>query len=287
MRVGGVDSFFSSLIGLPSFWERCGITSLLHRDRSKATHRSAGSGSAKGGEPDRVPMVRVPVRAIFSSVVSGGRRGDSDGQQGQGQARAGSLAWSPPRAAKPVSGAGSSRGTAARARSAACRRTRPSCASSMILPASMKITRCATLRAKPISCVTTIMVMPSWASCDHDVEHLVDHLRVERRGRLVEQHRDRVHRQRARDRHALLLAAGELPGELVLVREQADAVEELEALVARRVRGAAEHLDLRRASGSRSPTGAGTARSSGTPCRCASAAWAGWSSGRPPRRRRR
>jgi hypothetical protein len=30
--------------------------------------------------------------------------------------------------------------------------------------ASMKITRCATLRAKPISCVTTIMVMPSCAS---------------------------------------------------------------------------------------------------------------------------
>jgi hypothetical protein len=32
------------------------------------------------------------------------------------------------------------------------------------LPESMKITRCATLRAKPISCVTTIMVMPSLAS---------------------------------------------------------------------------------------------------------------------------
>jgi hypothetical protein len=29
----------------------------------------------------------------------------------------------------------------------------------------MKITRCATLRAKPISWVTTIMVMPSLASC--------------------------------------------------------------------------------------------------------------------------
>ncbi len=31
-------------------------------------------------------------------------------------------------------------------------------------PTSMKITRLATLRAKPISCVTTIMVMPSLAS---------------------------------------------------------------------------------------------------------------------------
>jgi hypothetical protein len=58
----------------------------------------------------------------------------------------------------------------------------------------MKITRCATLRAKPISCVTTIMVMPSLRELDHHVEHLVDHLGIERRGRLVEQHRDRVHR---------------------------------------------------------------------------------------------
>ena len=71
--------------------------------------------------------------------------------------------------------------------------------------------------------------MPSLASCDHDVEHLVDHLRVERRGRLVEQHADRVHRQRARDGDALLLAAGELAGKLVLVRDQADAVEQLQA----------------------------------------------------------
>ena len=44
----------------------------------------------------------------------------------------------------------------------------------------------------------------------HDVEDLLDHLRIERRGRLVEQHDHRIHRERARDRHALLLAAGEL-----------------------------------------------------------------------------
>ena len=45
---------------------------------------------------------------------------------------------------------------------------------------------------------------------DHHVEHLLDHLRVERRGRLVEQHDLGRQAQRARDRHALLLAAGEL-----------------------------------------------------------------------------
>src|SRR4051812_8440561 len=44
----------------------------------------------------------------------------------------------------------------------------------------------------------------------HDVEHLADELRVQCRGRLVEQHQLRFHRQRAGDRHPLLLAAGEL-----------------------------------------------------------------------------
>ena len=45
---------------------------------------------------------------------------------------------------------------------------------------------------------------------DHGVEHLLDHLGVERDGRLVEQHDLRLHAQRAGDRDALLLAAGEL-----------------------------------------------------------------------------
>jgi hypothetical protein len=43
---------------------------------------------------------------------------------------------------------------------------------------------------------------------DHGVEHLLDHFRVERGGRLVEQHDFRVHAESARDGHALLLAAG-------------------------------------------------------------------------------
>src|SRR5581483_1138974 len=45
---------------------------------------------------------------------------------------------------------------------------------------------------------------------DHHVEHFLDHLRVERRGRLVEQHDLGLHAQRAGDRHALLLAARQL-----------------------------------------------------------------------------
>ena len=47
---------------------------------------------------------------------------------------------------------------------------------------------------------------------DHDVEHFLDHLGVERRGRLVEQHDLGPHAERAGDRHALLLAARELAG---------------------------------------------------------------------------
>ena len=49
----------------------------------------------------------------------------------------------------------------------------------------------------------------------HHVQHLLDHLGIERRGRLVEQHDARVHAQRAGDRHALLLPARELPRILV------------------------------------------------------------------------
>ena len=80
---------------------------------------------------------------------------------------------------------------------------------------------------------------------DHHVEHLVDHLRVERGGRFVEEHRDRVHRERARDRHPLLLPAGELAGKFRRLRREAHAVEELSSTVVCLVRAATEHLHLR------------------------------------------
>ena len=83
--------------------------------------------------------------------------------------------------------------------------------------ASMKITRWLTLRAKPISCVTTIIVMPSLASSTitSSTSPTISGSSAEV-GSSNSMH-DRVHRQRARDGHALLLAAGELAGELVLV----------------------------------------------------------------------
>src|SRR5271167_4368246 len=51
---------------------------------------------------------------------------------------------------------------------------------------------------------------PFLGELDHDVEHFLDHLRIECRGRLVEQHDLGLHAQRAGDRDALLLPAREL-----------------------------------------------------------------------------
>ena len=59
---------------------------------------------------------------------------------------------------------------------------------STMTPPSMKTAVSATSRAKPISWVTTIIVMPSSREAAHHVEHLADELGVERRGRLVEEH---------------------------------------------------------------------------------------------------
>src|SRR5450830_763020 len=80
---------------------------------------------------------------------------------------------------------------------------------------------------------------------DHDVEHFIDHLRIERRGRLVEQHRDRVHAQGTCNRDALLLATRQLARELVAVRAQADAFQQLVALLVSLLLGAPQHAHLR------------------------------------------
>ncbi len=83
--------------------------------------------------------------------------------------------------------------------------------SSTILPSSMKITREPTSLAKPISWVTTTMVMPP-RELPHNLEHLADHFGVKRARRFVEQHHVGVHAQGADDRNTLLLPAGELAG---------------------------------------------------------------------------
>ena len=98
--------------------------------------------------------------------------------------------------------------------------------------------------------------MPSSARSAHDVEDVADQLRVERRGRLVEEHQLRLHRQRAGDGHALLLAAGELRGVVA-------------GLVGRGRRGPAAALARSRASALVSPltwTGASMTFSSAVMC---------------------
>jgi hypothetical protein len=69
------------------------------------------------------------------------------------------------------------------------------------------------------------MVMPSLAEIDHGIENFVDHLRIERRCRLVEQHDLGVHAQRARDRYTLLLAARELGRVFFRLLRNADPLE--------------------------------------------------------------
>jgi hypothetical protein len=61
----------------------------------------------------------------------------------------------------------------------------------------------------------------------HDVEDLVDHLRVEGRRGFVEQHDSGFHRQRPGDCDALLLPTGQLRGVLVALFGDADALEQL------------------------------------------------------------
>ena len=82
--------------------------------------------------------------------------------------------------------------------------------SSHTTPPSMNTTRLATSRAKPISCVTTTMVMPSCASCFITSSTSRTISGVECAGRLVEQHHVRLHGKRTRNGNALLLSAGKL-----------------------------------------------------------------------------
>ena len=72
--------------------------------------------------------------------------------------------------------------------------------------------------------------------------HLEAQLRVEVRERLVHQHERRLDDDGAGDRHALLLAAGELARQLVLLAPQADEVQRLVDLAVDLGLGRAAHL---------------------------------------------
>ena len=128
-----------------------------------------------------------------------------------------------------------------------------------------------------------IMVMPSWASLDHHVEHFVDHFRVERRDRLSNRSPP-VHRQRAGDRQRCLAGRRKLAGVLCACSDF-DALEQGQALVASWWL-LAGRANLRGWSGSGDAQG-GNSRNAGTPYRPARRSWAGWSSDRRWRCRRR
>ena len=105
-------------------------------------------------------------------------------------------------------------------------------------PLSRKTTREATSRAKPISWVATIIVMPDFANVLHHLQDLADQLRVEGGGGLVEQHHRGLHRQGAGDGDPLLLSARKLDGQGVGLRFELDLRQQSPPLA----------LDLRRCS---------------------------------------
>ena len=83
-------------------------------------------------------------------------------------------------------------------------------------------------RAKLISCVAISIVIPADASSRITASTSADELRVERARDLVQQHQLGPHRERADDRHALLLAAREPVGILVALVREPEALEQLE-----------------------------------------------------------
>src|SRR5262244_1570839 len=108
----------------------------------------------------------------------------------------------------------------------------------------MNTTRCATRRAKPISWVTTIIVIPSLASATmtSSTSLIISGSSAEvgssnsmAIGSIAS----------ARDRHTLLLAPGKLPGIFAGMRAQTDAIEQAHTFCRRFTLFAAEHLDLR------------------------------------------
>ena len=90
---------------------------------------------------------------------------------------------------------------------------------SRILPWSMKINAVRNLSREAHLMGHAEHGHPLFRELFHRLQHFLDHLRIERRGRLIEQHDLRPHAERASDCDALLLPAGQLPRKLAgLVR---------------------------------------------------------------------
>ena len=176
-----------------------------------------------GGEPhrrgDRHPgalrhelaQVRrhVGVRALGQArAVLLGRAHRQQHRRGLGDQ---GLDLGPGHLVQPARGAHStSRRRPAPARRPARRRTAPGSPSSTIRPSCMNATDVGDLAGEPQLVGDHDHRHPVVGEQAHDVEDVAHQLGVERRGRLVEQHHPRPHRERPGDRHPLLLAAREL-----------------------------------------------------------------------------
>ena len=79
----------------------------------------------------------------------------------------------------------------------------------------------------------------------HGVEHLTDHLRIERRRRLIEEHHLGLHRQRTSDGDTLLLTTRQLPGVLLGLLRDPDLLEELHPPLLSLLLGHPSHLSRR------------------------------------------
>ena len=116
----------------------------------------------------------------------------------------------------------------------------------------------ATWRAKPISWVAITIVRPDVGEFADQGEHLADEFGIQRAGDLVEQQQPRVVGQRAGDRDALLLAAGELVRVGIRLVGQADPGQQLAAAVVGLAPAHAVHHPRRQRDVVAAPSCAGT-----------------------------
>ena len=155
---------------------------------------------------------------MVPDTLMSGRRPSRARMSGRLESMVGVSPWAAGRG--PAGPGRSGRGTRSAARSAGCVEDLRAASPSRGDPAAVhEHDLRPTSRAKLISWVTTIMVMPSSASCCTTVSTSPTSSGIERRGDLVEQQHLRLHGDRAGDADPLLLPARELGRQAVqLVR---------------------------------------------------------------------
>ena len=116
----------------------------------------------------------------------------------------------------------------------------------MTLPLSSSITRRRIASTIAWSCVAMHDGGPDAVDLVEQAHDLDRRRRVEVPGRLVGQQHERPVHARAGDRDALLLAAGELVGEVVELVAEADELEDLGHALVDHVLGLADHLERER-----------------------------------------